>query len=233
MFYFIANWKMNAPALPAWVKLVAEARYGTDHEIVLCPAFTQLAAANMVLAGTEIALGAQDCHAMPEGAYTGDVSADMLKRSGCSYVIVGHSERREQHQETSAQVKAKAQAAVASGLQPIICVGESLAQREAGQALAVVSQQLAESLPEGSDDYLIAYEPIWAIGSGLTATPSDIASMHSHIKKSLDKPLPVLYGGSVKPNNAAEILALDGVDGVLVGSASLKGDDFAAIIGAC
>lgn len=224
---------MNAPALPAWVKAVAEARLGSLHEVVLCPPFTQLAAANMVLSGTGIALGAQDCHDQPQGAFTGDISAQMLRRAGCDYVIVGHSERREQHHETSAQVKGKASAAIEAGLTPILCVGESLAQREAGNALEVVAQQLAESLPDAADGCIIAYEPIWAIGSGLTATTDDIALMHQHLKKILDKPLPVLYGGSVKPANSAEICALSAVDGVLVGSASLNGDDFAAIIGAC
>lgn len=232
MTYFIANWKMNAPALPAWVRAVSEARFGSDAAVVLCPAFTQLAAAQMVLTGTEIALGAQDCHYKPEGAFTGDVSAPMLTRSGCSYVIVGHSERREYHQESSETVKAKADAAVDADLIPIICVGESLAERKNNQQNEVIARQLAESIPQRDAPMLVAYEPIWAIGSGLTASASDIAAMHAHIKKTLGKPLPVLYGGSVKPANAAEILGLEGIDGVLVGGASLKGEDFAAMIGA-
>jgi len=232
MTYFIANWKMNAPALPAWVKAVAEARFGSDAHVVLCPPFTQLAAAQMVLSGTEIALGGQDCHYRPDGAFTGDIAAPMLARSGCSYVIVGHSERREYHHEASETVKAKADAAMDAGLIPVICVGESLQQREAGQAEEVVSQQLQDSVPQREGDYVIAYEPVWAIGTGRSATSDDILQMHAFIKKTLGKSVPVLYGGSVKPDSASEILGLINVDGVLVGGASLKGEDFAAIIGA-
>ena len=230
MTLFIANWKMYSPPLPAWAKRVAEARFGSDAQVVLCPAFTQLAAAQMVLNGTEIELGAQDCHYKDEGAFTGDISANMLKRVGCSYAIVGHSERREYHHETNETIKAKADSAMDHGLTPVICVGESLAEREAGEQEAVVAQQLAQCIPARAEAYVIAYEPVWAIGTGKTASADDIAKMHGYIKKQLDSAPPVLYGGSVKPANAAEILALEGVDGVLVGSASLKPEDFAAII---
>ncbi len=230
MTLFIANCKMYSPSLPAWVKRVAEARFGSDAQVVLCPPFTQLAAAQMVLNGTEIDLGAQDCHYKDEGAFTGDISANMLKRAGCSYAIVGHSERRQYHQEANETIKAKADSAMDHGLTPVICVGESLAQREAGKQEDVVAQQLAECIPARAEAYVVAYEPVWAIGTGKTASADDIAKMHDYIKKQLDSAPPVLYGGSVKPTNAAEILALEGVDGVLVGSASLKPEDFAAII---
>jgi triosephosphate isomerase len=230
MTLFIANWKMYSPPLPVWAKRVSEARFGSDAHIVLCPPFTQLAAAQMVLNGTEVDLGAQDCHYKDEGAFTGDVSANMLKRAGCSYAIVGHSERRQYHHETNEIVKAKADSAMDHGLEPIICVGESLAQREAGEQETVVAQQLSQCIPARAEPYVIAYEPIWAIGTGKTASADDIAKMHAFIKKQLDSEASILYGGSVKPANAAEILGLDGVDGVLVGSASLKPEDFAAII---
>lgn len=230
MGYFVANWKMHTPPLPAWVKAVSQARLGREVQVVLCPPFTQLAAAQMVLSGTEIALGAQNCHYRPEGAFTGEIAAPMLARAGCSYVIVGHSERREHAAETNEAIKAKADAAIDAGLVPIICVGESRAQREASQHEAVVTEQLSACLPQRSAPMLIAYEPVWAIGTGLSAQNDDISAMHAHIKKTLGKQAPVLYGGSVKPANVAAIMALSGVDGVLVGSASLEGEAFAEMI---
>lgn len=228
--YFIANWKMNSQPLPAWVQHMAMAHLNDADQIVLCPPFTQLAAAQMVLTNTTIDLGAQDCHADDSGAFTGDVSADMIKRLGCGYVIVGHSERRHHHHETNAQVMAKAAAALRHGLTPIVCVGESLTERDASTTLAVIDAQL-DGLPD-SEDMIIAYEPVWAIGSGQTPSMGQIAEVHAHIKKRLHKPLPVVYGGSVKPDNAAEMLAVDGVDGLLVGGASLDASAFAAIVNA-
>jgi triosephosphate isomerase len=189
------------------------------------------------LAGSPILLGAQDCHAEQTGAFTGDVSAAMLKDLGCSHVIVGHSERRALHGETDQLVHAKALAALHSDLVPIICVGETLAERESGRATEIVQAQIAGSVPDGilPAKLVIAYEPVWAIGSGQTATPDDIAAMHRMIRAALaakteepDAGL-ILYGGSVKPDNAAAILALDGVDGALIGGASLKAGDFMAI----
>lgn len=230
--YIIANWKMHNPPLPAWVQAVTVACVSDDVQVVLCPPATRLAPAQMVLTNTPIALGGQDCHAMTEGAFTGDISALMLKQSGCSYVIVGHSERRQYYAEDSEQVRAKAKAAIDEGLTPIICIGESLEEREGGNTLPVLERQIAESVPQMDEDMIVAYEPVWAIGSGKTPTPDDVAQAHGFIKKQLHKELPVVYGGSVKPANAAEILALENVDGVLVGGASLSGEDFAQIISA-
>ena len=178
--------------------------------------------------------------AQPDGAYTGDISAPMLKEAGCAYVIVGHSERRSQHHESSGDVRKKAFRAIRSGLKPIICVGETLHERESGKAEATVVQQVMESLPEEADkgNFVLAYEPVWAIGSGQTPTLANIAEMHSQVTNAAakcigSKPehMRVLYGGSVKADNAAEILATEGVAGVLVGGASLKAEEFCKIIG--
>jgi len=227
--YLIANWKMHMPSLPAWTQAVAMACVHDDVSVVLCPPYTMLAAAQMVLTNTPIALGAQDCHAEASGAYTGDVSSAMLRRAGCHYVIVGHSERRQHHGDTDAQVVAKAKAAIEAGVTPILCIGESHAERESGKTLDVLKRQLSgvEAL---ADDFLLAYEPVWAIGSGLTPSVADIASAHGFIKKQLNNDVPVVYGGSVKPANAPEILGIEDVDGVLVGGASLEGEDFARIV---
>lgn len=228
--YIIANWKMHTPPMPAWVQSVAMACPDDDVQVVVCPPFTRLSAGQMVLANTPIALGGQDCHEKEEGAFTGDVSAKMLRQCGCSYVLVGHSERREHHGETNEQVKAKAEVAVEHGLVPIICIGESQEEREGGNALPVIERQIAESVPPLDALMIIAYEPVWAIGSGKTPTCEEVAEAHDVIKKQLHKPLPVVYGGSVKPANASEILTIDHVDGVLVGGASLDGESFARII---
>ena len=225
--YFIANWKMHHQPLPAWVQHMAMVHVHEDDHIVLCPPFTQLAAAQMVLTNTTLDLGAQDCHAEEKGAFTGDISAEMLKRSGCSYAIVGHSERRHYHGENNTQVMAKAAAVLRQGLCPIVCIGEQLAERKAGNTLRVLDAQL-DGLPEG--ELIVAYEPVWAIGSGLTPTTEQIAEVHTHIKKRLHKGGVVVYGGSVKPENAAEILATQGVDGVLVGGASLDAGMFGKIV---
>jgi len=206
-------------------------------DILICPPATLIARAAGVAAG-RIAIGGQDCHAEISGAFTGDISAEMLKDAGASAVIVGHSERRQLHGESDPQVAAKARAARRAGLLAIICIGESEAQRDAGHALAICGAQLDGSMPDGAtaENTAIAYEPIWAIGSGRTATSADIAQMHAHIRRCLTDrlgaaaaSLRILYGGSVKPSNAGEILGVPEVGGALVGGASLKADDFRAI----
>lgn len=228
--YFIANWKMNAPSLPAWAQHMAMSHLNDDDRIILCPAFTQLAAAQMVLTNTSLELGAQDCHAEDKGPFTGDVSADMIKRQGCGFVIVGHSERRLHHGETQEIVLKKAEAALRHGLSPIVCIGESLQQYEAGDTLDVIAAQL-KGIPE-SDEVIIAYEPVWAIGSGQTPSVAEIASMHTFIKKLWRKDGVVVYGGSVNAENASEILAAADVDGLLVGGASLDAVSFGQIVNA-
>lgn len=223
----VGNWKMNgltADSLDRAGKLAASGLH-----MVVCPPATQIAAVAAAVKGSKVLWGGQDCSAQGPGAFTGDIAAEMLKELGCSYVIVGHSERRQHHGETSAQVKAKAAKALAAGLTPIVCVGEVLAEREAGKHEAVVGQQLAESVPEGN--VVIAYEPVWAIGTGKVASPEDIRAMHAFIRGKAGA-LPILYGGSVKADNAREILHTPNVDGVLVGGASLKPDEFIAIAGA-
>jgi triosephosphate isomerase len=188
--------------------------------------------------GSRVVIGAQDCHAEPAGAFTGDISAEMLKDAGAEAVIVGHSERRSFHHETDAVVHAKALAAWRAGLIAIVCVGETRAERESGTTIAVVRTQLEGSIPDAANaaNTVIAYEPVWAIGSGLTPTPADVAEVHGVIRERLGarygaagKGMRILYGGSVKPANAAELLAVADVDGALVGGASLKADDFLGI----
>jgi triosephosphate isomerase len=207
-------------------------------ELAVCPPATLLAQAAWALKGGKVSLGAQDCHAKDSGAFTGDIAAPMIKDAGAQYVIVGHSERRQYHAETDAAVKAKAEAALKSGLTAIVCVGETRAEREAGKAIEVVSTQVRGSLPTGGapETVVVAYEPIWAIGTGLTPTPADVAEVHAAIRKLLGEvygaagaKLRILYGGSVKPSNAKELLGLANVDGALVGGASLKAVDFMAI----
>jgi triosephosphate isomerase (TIM) len=235
------NWKMNgtradaAGFLEKLAGLKPERR--TGRRLLICPPATLVDGMAKPLAGLGVAVGGQDCHPEGKGAFTGEISAAMLKDAGATYVIVGHSERRAMHGETDAIVRAKAEAALHHGLTPIICVGETLAEREAGQADAVVTGQIGGSVPDGIDgaSLVVAYEPVWAIGTGRAATLDDIAAMHHVIRESLagksaeaDKGL-ILYGGSVKPSNAAEILALDLVDGALIGGASLDAGDFMAI----
>jgi triosephosphate isomerase len=207
-------------------------------ELAVCPPATLLAQAAWALKGGKVSLGAQDCHAKDSGAFTGDIAAPMIKDAGAQYVIVGHSERRQYHGETDAVVKAKAEAALKSGLTAIVCVGETRAEREAGKAIEVVSTQVRGSLPPGGapETVVVAYEPVWAIGTGLTPTPADVAEVHAAIRKLLGEvygaagaKLRILYGGSVKPSNAKELLGLANVDGALVGGASLKAVDFMAI----
>lgn len=234
------NWKMNGVQEDlAMMTALAANRSDPNCDIVLCPPATLLAAAVTACAGTSVAIGAQHCHAAAKGAHTGDVSAPMVRDAGATHVIVGHSERRDAYGETDADVAACARAAQGAGLIPIICLGESEAQREAGEALAVIAAQLAGSVPGDStaETLVIAYEPIWAIGTGKIPTMDQIAEVHALLRQDLKSLLGatgadvrLLYGGSVKPGNAAEIFAVPDVDGALVGGASLKVEDFAPII---
>jgi triosephosphate isomerase len=211
-------------------------------DVLVCPPATLLAQARYALTGSKILLGAQDCHPLASGAHTGDISAEMLADAGASAVIVGHSERRVDHGETDVLVNAKARAAHRAGLTAIICIGETGQEREQGKTLEVVRRQLQGSLPDDAraDNTVIAYEPVWAIGSGLTPTPADVAELHGFIRAELDRllgtkeagGLRILYGGSVKPANASELLFVPDVDGALVGGASLKASDFYAIVAA-
>ena len=206
--------------------------------VVICPPATLISRA-AAEAGGAVELGGQDCHPKTSGAFTGDVSAEMLRDAGAAWVIVGHSERRQYHAETDALVSSKARAGWRAGLNVIICVGETETERNAGREEEIVSGQLAVSVPDGASaaNTAIAYEPVWAIGTGRTATSADIAQMHAHIRAVLVKrfgeaarPIAILYGGSVNPKNAAEILRVAEVGGALVGGASLKATDFVAII---
>ncbi|MHA6288634.1 triose-phosphate isomerase [Maricaulis sp. CAU 1757] len=228
------NWKMHGRRADLAFFNEIRVPEAKSLKVLICPPATLLAASAEAARGTGVLVGGQDCHAETSGAHTGDVSAAMLRDAGASHVIVGHSERRQDHGERDCDVRAKAEAAQAAGLVPIICVGETRDQREAGEAEAVVARQLAGSLPKqaNAQHLVIAYEPVWAIGTGLTASVDDVAAMHASIRKHLPDPsnTSVLYGGSVKPGNAAELLALVDVDGALVGGASLKPADFNAII---
>jgi triosephosphate isomerase len=229
------NWKMHGRPDDVSSYAAALAAAAPPATLLVCPPFLLLARFAAALAGTDIALGAQDCHWAARGAHTGDISAPMLAQAGASHVILGHSERRADHAESNAIVRAKAQAAIAAGLTPIICVGETEAERDAGEAADIVTTQLRHSLPDGFAG-LIAYEPVWAIGTGRTPGADDITAMHATIRAALaaqlgeaGRALPILYGGSVKPDNAAAILALPEVGGALVGGASLQAADFLAI----
>jgi triosephosphate isomerase len=230
------NWKMNGLGA-ALGEIAALGRALKDSspacDVLVCPPATLIARARALNSG--IAIGGQDCHAQPSGAFTGDISAEMLKDAGASAVIVGHSERRHYHGETDEDVAAKARAAWRAGLLAIICIGETEVERDAGHAHDVCKRQLAGSIPAGAapENTVVAYEPIWAIGTGKTATSQDILQMHAHIRACLGVPSRILYGGSVKPSNAAEILALDEVGGALVGGASLKAAEFLTIVKAC
>ncbi len=239
------NWKMHGVSNSlSEVTALAEAMGAPTSEVLICPPATLLAPLTGHIADltAPIATGGQDCHAEVAGAHTGDIAAAMLADAGARYVILGHSERRADHGEQDAEVAAKAQTAWAAGLVAIICVGETLAQREAGETLAILDAQLAGSVPNGADGarVVIAYEPVWAIGTGKVATTTEIAEAHAHIRARLVEHLGaaagggirVLYGGSVKPGNAAEIFAVPNVDGSLVGGASLKAADFAPIVAA-
>jgi triosephosphate isomerase len=232
------NWKMNGLSEQAAALAGGLTRAPAQADLVVCPPFTQIAQVAAILRGTAVRVGGQDCHVSRSGAHTGDVSAAMLADLGCSAVIVGHSERRRDHYETDALIKAKAEAAHQAGLVPIVCVGETAAQRDAGHAEAQVCAQVEASLPQGFFG-AIAYEPIWAIGTGRVPHEANVAAMHAAIRTALIRllgpsgaTLRILYGGSVKPDNAAALLAVPDVGGALVGGASLDAAAFLAIAAA-
>jgi triosephosphate isomerase len=238
------NWKMNGLArsideLGAIIAGAAAVTSATD--LLVAPPATLIAAFAAAAKGSRVEIGGQDCHAQASGAFTGDISAEMLADAGATAVIVGHSERRAYHKESDAEVRAKAEAAWRAGLTAIVCVGETREEREAGRALDIVGAQLAASVPDAATaaNLVIAYEPVWAIGTGLTPTPSDVAEVHAFIRQRLvtrfgpvGDSVRVLYGGSVKPNNAKELMQVANVDGALVGGASLKAADFLGIASA-
>lgn len=239
------NWKMNGLSADAKERVAALVSFvaqkpDNSFDMVICPPATLIRDVSSGLQGSHITCGGQDCHAEASGAFTGNISAPMLKDMGCTHVILGHSERRQYHAETDEQVSAKAKAAHAAGLIAIVCVGETDEQRTAGQQDAIVTKQLQNSLPDGctAENTVVAYEPVWAIGTGKTASSDDIRNMHAVIRRVVSEKikdgdkLRLLYGGSVKGANAAEILHIDHVDGVLVGGASLKADEFGAIAAA-
>ena len=234
------NWKMNGTADSLTeIAALAAATGGATCDILICPPATLIAQMAATAKGTDVMVGGQDCHAKVSGAHTGDISAAMLRDAGAGHVILGHSERRADHGETDADVRAKAEAAGAAGLIRVICVGETEAERDAGTTLAIIGRQLAGSIPDGANaaDTVIAYEPVWAIGTGRTPTLDQIAEVHDFMRQTLTdrfgaeaKGMRLLYGGSVKPSNAAEIFATANVDGALVGGASLKAADFSQIV---
>ena len=238
------NWKMNglAASLSEASKLRdALKAKPAGCDVLICPPATLIAALAAASKGSALAVGGQDCHAKATGAHTGDVSAEMLADAGARFIIVGHSERRADHAETDALVRAKAEATHRAGLIAIVCVGETIDQRKGGHTLAIVGQQLAGSVPDGATaaNTIVAYEPVWAIGSGLTPTAADVAEVHAALRAQLAKrfgaagnAMRLLYGGSVKPSNARELMSIPHVNGALVGGASLKADDFLGIIGA-
>ncbi len=234
------NWKMHGSSsmIEDLVKSLTPAVSTETCDVIVSPPFPYLSLVQQLTAGTGIGLAGQNCSEYGQGAHTGEVAADMLVDLGCDWVILGHSERR-QAGETDAQVAAKAAAARNAGLKPILCVGESLAQRQSGDAVAVVTAQLAALVDDLAAGDIIAYEPVWAIGTGETATPEQAQEMHAEIRSFLSQHQPtlaeqtrILYGGSVKADNAAELFAATDIDGGLVGGASLKADDFSAIVGA-
>lgn len=239
------NWKMNG--LKAAVNELAAIGQGAEAvsrkaDLLICPPATLLFTSAAAVIGSKVAIGAQDCHPAASGAHTGDISAEMLADAGATAIIVGHSERRTDHHETDALVRAKAEAAWRTGLVAIVCVGETQAERAAGQTLEVVGRQVAGSVPDGATaaNLVVAYEPVLAIGTGRTPTTKDVEEVHKLIRDRLKDRFSgegdlvrILYGGSVKPSNAAELMAVANVDGALVGGASLKAVDFLAIAAAC
>lgn len=242
------NWKMNglskdstdlAEAIAGWYSQNKDC--GCD--MLVCPPFPLLSIVKEALGGSGVFLGAQDCHMKENGAHTGDTSAKLLKDIGCSHVIVGHSERRTDHKESDATVKAKAEAAIKAGLVAVVCIGETLAERDAGKTIEVNSRQVKESMPEGANanNVVIAYEPVWAIGTGRIPSLEDVQETHAAIRKVIAEVLDaetaakmnILYGGSMKPDNAEGLIALGDVDGGLIGGASLKAEDFIGIAKSC
>ena len=238
------NWKMNGlkRSMAELDAIIAGAGpLAKRLDLMICPPATLVAAFAAKAVGSAVSIGGQDCHAEASGAFTGDIGAEMLADAGARAVIVGHSERRTLHGETDAQVRAKAQAAWRAGLTAIVCIGETRDERQAGRTLDILARQLAGSLPEGAtaENLVVAYEPVWAIGTGLTPTNADVTEAHSFVRQQLAKrfgdtaqSLRVLYGGSVRPANARELMAAANVDGALVGGASLKAVDFLGIAAA-
>jgi triosephosphate isomerase len=233
------NWKMNGLMASAdMLEALASNHPSPSCDVLICPPATMVAH----VAGRGFAIGGQDCHEDPTGAHTGDISAEMLADAGATAVILGHSERRTDHAETDSTVSRKVAAAWRAGLAAIVCVGETEAERDAGDALTRVCEQLEGSIPDGAtgERLMLAYEPVWAIGTGRSADAADIAEVHAALRQALEarfgaavgQSVRLLYGGSVKPANAAEIFAIENVDGALVGGASLKAEDFGAIIAA-
>jgi triosephosphate isomerase len=237
------NWKMNGTqASLAELATLTQTHKDPAVDILICPPATLIAPAVAASESTGIAIGGQDCHAMVKGAHTGDISAEMLRDAGATAVILGHSERRQDHHESSEITRDKARAAQEAGLTAIICVGESQSQRQATNTIDIIGAQLSLSVPDGStgENLVVAYEPIWAIGTGEVPTTDQIGEVHDFIRTRLERrfgpgvgrSVRILYGGSVKPDNAAEIFAVSNVDGALVGGASLKAKDFSPIIAA-
>jgi triosephosphate isomerase len=240
------NWKMNGlrAAMAEFEAMVAGASaVAAKADLLVCPPATLIATFTVKLAGSRgVAIGGQDCHPKASGAHTGDISAEMLADAGASAVIVGHSERRADHGESDTLVRQKAEAAWRAGLTAIVCIGETQSQRDAGQTLDICRGQLQGSLPDGAraDNLVVAYEPVWAIGTGLTPTTKDVEQIHRFIRETLDgrfdgegARMRILYGGSVKPSNARELMGVANVNGALVGGASLKAADFLAIAAGC
>jgi triosephosphate isomerase len=238
------NWKMHGRASSVQeLRRIVDGAGGVAArvDILICPPATLIAEFAHAVASGTVRIGGQDCHAAESGAHTGDIAAEMLADAGATAVIVGHSERRTDHGETDAEVRAKAQAAWRAGLIAIVCVGEQRSEREAGETLRVIGAQLDESLPDGANgsNLVVAYEPVWAIGTGLTPTAADVGEVHATIRKRLvdrygetGRSIRILYGGSVKPGNAAELMTVTDVNGALVGGASLKAADFLGILAA-
>jgi triosephosphate isomerase (TIM) len=231
------NWKMHLMAAEAvaLAKGVAAGATGLACDLLVCPPAVHIAAVAQAVAGSVVAVGGQDCHQAKQGAHTGDVAAPMLRDVGATWVVLGHSERRQNHGETDELIREKTLAAVGAGLTPIVCVGETADQRAGGQETEVVGWQLAGSLPKPFTG-VVAYEPVWAIGTGKTATDADVATMHAFIREELvrqfgdaGQEILILYGGSVRAANAASLLAVPHVGGALVGGASLKAEDFLGI----